>query len=134
MPISSKEGEQFVNQWMRPHFWYVLYADPRTCEPNPPAEDHILAYTLYFFNPDTFGDAVDHFGEDERGLTMCPTLHLPLSFSFCLSGLLLMYTFLIVLYIAGISFFAKRVLQTIQKGGPMHEVNYFEYKNHLKYL
>ena len=33
-----------------------------------------------------------------------------------------MYTLLVILYIAGISFFAKRVIQTIQKGGPMHEV------------
>lgn len=67
MPISSREGHQFVNQWMRPHFWYVVYADSHTCEQAPPTDDHVLAYTLYFFNPDAFGDAVDHFGEDERG-------------------------------------------------------------------
>lgn len=82
MPISSKQGEQYVNQWMRPHFWYVVYADPRTCEPELPTEDHTLAYTLYFFNPDSFGDAVDHFGEDERGLlqqALCAFRELPIA-------------------------------------------------------
>lgn len=33
-----------------------------------------------------------------------------------------MYAFVIILYIGGISLFIKSVWQTIQKGGPMHEV------------
>ena len=35
-----------------------------------------------------------------------------------------MYTLLIIFYIGGIAYFAKRVWQSIQKGGPMHEVSY----------
>lgn len=37
-------------------------------------------------------------------------------------GLLSMYALVIMLYLGGISLFAKRVWQSIQKGGPMHEV------------
>lgn len=37
-------------------------------------------------------------------------------------GLLTMYTLLLLFYIGGIAYFAKRVWQSIQKGGPMHEV------------
>lgn len=33
-----------------------------------------------------------------------------------------MYALLVMLYIGGISLFAKSVWQSIQKGGPMHEV------------
>lgn len=33
-----------------------------------------------------------------------------------------MYTLVIMLYLGGISLFVKRVWQSIQKGGPMHEV------------
>ena len=43
--------------------------------------------------------------------------------SVCCIGLLSMYALLIILYIGGISLFSRSVWQTIQKGGPMHEVN-----------
>lgn len=101
--IHNIVGEQFVNQWLRPHFWYVVYADEYTCRTDPPDVDNSLGYTLVFLNPDSSGDATDHFGEDQKGL-------------------LSMYALLIILYIGGISLFARSVWQTIQKGGPMHEV------------
>ncbi|XP_019864220.1 PREDICTED: integral membrane protein GPR180-like [Amphimedon queenslandica] len=101
--ISATRGQQLVNQWLRPHFWYVVYADPNTCDESPPTEDLFIGYTLTFLNPDSEGNANDHFGEDEKGL-------------------LTMYTLLILFYIGGIAYFARRVWQSIQKGGPMHEV------------
>lgn len=48
-----------------------------------------------------------------------------------------MYTLLILFYIGGIAYFARRVWQSIQKGGPMHEVSYINQSNKIffgKYL
>ena len=66
--IHNIEGQQFVNQWSRPHFWYVVYADPNTCLLETPTEDIFIGYTLKFLNPDSHGIANDHFGEDEKGI------------------------------------------------------------------
>ena len=68
VPISKTQGEQYVNQWIRPHFWYVVYADSSTCSPESPNDDFHMGFTLSFFNPDSYGDATDHFGEDEKGI------------------------------------------------------------------
>lgn len=65
--IHNIEGKQFINQWLRPHFWYVVYADPSTCLLEAPIEDTFIGYTLTFLNPDSYGIANDHFGEDEKG-------------------------------------------------------------------
>lgn len=66
--MSATTGKQLVNQWLRPHFWYVVYADPDTCSESPPTEDTFIGYTLTFLNPDSEGVANDHFGEDEKGI------------------------------------------------------------------
>lgn len=67
--IKKNEGNQFVNQWLRPHFWYIVYGDSRTCDPDPPDQDHYtIGYTLTFLNPDSYGEATDHFGEDQKGI------------------------------------------------------------------
>ncbi len=69
--IRGTEGQQLVNQWMRPHYWYVMYGDARTCD-DQLQEDYTIGYTLYFLNPDSYGNANDHFGEDQKGIT-CST-------------------------------------------------------------
>lgn len=71
VPVFSNAGQQYVNQWLRPHFWYVVYADPNTCQESPPIDDIHVGYTLTFLNPDSYGVANDHFGEDEKGMYVC---------------------------------------------------------------
>ena len=56
-----------MSQWLRPHFWYVVYGDPDTCREAPPPMDEYMGYTLYFLNPDSYGEPTDHFGDDEKG-------------------------------------------------------------------
>lgn len=61
-------GQQYVNQWVRPHFWFLVYADPNTCGPTPLETNEVVQYELTFLNPDSKGEATDHFGDDLRGL------------------------------------------------------------------
>ena len=65
-------GQQYVNQWVRPHFWFLVYADPNTCEPAAPQIEEVIQYEVIFLNPDSNGDATDHFGDDLRGATPLP--------------------------------------------------------------
>jgi len=63
------EGQQFINQWIRPHFWFIIYADPHTCNSSeaPPHSLEGVEYEMIFLNPDSAGTASDHFGDDLRG-------------------------------------------------------------------
>lgn len=61
-------GSQYVNQWIRPHFWFVVYADPSTCLEGPPPVNEVIEFEMEFLNPDSSGAANDHFGDDLRGL------------------------------------------------------------------
>ena len=61
-------GQQTVNQWLRPHFWFLVYADPDTCDINSPYVDKVIEYEVVFLNPDSWGEATDHFGDDLRGM------------------------------------------------------------------
>ncbi|XP_064394157.1 integral membrane protein GPR180-like [Halichondria panicea] len=101
--VSKTEEQQVVNQWMRPHFWFLVYGEPSTCNTTTPTSNAVLEYRMEFLNPDSSGVANDHFGDDYRGL-------LPF------------YAVLVLAYIAGIGLYAHRVWLTISKGGPMHEV------------
>ena len=56
-----------MNQWKRPHFWFVIYGDPSTCDQTTPTENIVLEYKMEFLNPDSSGAATDHFGDDFRG-------------------------------------------------------------------
>ena len=60
-------GAQYVNQWIRPHFWFVIYADPLTCHNEPPPLNEIVEFEMEFFNPDSSGAPTDHFGDEQRG-------------------------------------------------------------------
>ena len=61
-------GEQFINQWIRPHFWFILFADTNTCNSaTPPPSSSPVEYDFTFLNPDSQGDPNDHFGDDLRG-------------------------------------------------------------------
>ena len=64
-------GQQYVNQWVRPHFWFLVYADSYTCGPSAPPTDEVIQYEVVFLNPDSSGDATDHFGDDLRGGSAC---------------------------------------------------------------
>ena len=68
-PVDLKQtsGQQYVNQWIRPHFWFLVYADPDTCRQEAPAVDEVIEYEAVFLNPDSSGEATDHFGDDVRG-------------------------------------------------------------------
>lgn len=101
--IKETSGQQHVNQWIRAHFWFVVYADLLTCREEAPVEDEVVEYEMVFLNPDSSGQATDHFGDDLRGL-------------------LIFYSLLILVYVAGSGLYAHRVWMTISKGGPMHEV------------
>lgn len=61
-------GNQVINQWIRPHFWFILYADQYTCNSTtPPPYYEAVEYEMKFLNPDSGGVASDHFGDDLRG-------------------------------------------------------------------
>ena len=65
--VTSTTGQQQFSQWIRPHFWFVVYADPWTCGGDEPISDQAIQYTLTFLNPDSNHMATDHFGEEQRG-------------------------------------------------------------------
>ena len=65
--IKETSGQQHVNQWIRAHFWFAVYADPFTCDKDAPVEDEVVEYEMVFLNPDSSGHATDHFGDDLRG-------------------------------------------------------------------
>ena len=65
--IKETSGQQHVNQWIRAHFWFVVYADLLTCREEAPVEDEVVEYEMVFLNPDSSGQATDHFGDDLRG-------------------------------------------------------------------
>eukprot|EP00731_Ephydatia_muelleri_P030155 Em0021g678a len=102
LAVASTSGQQQFSQWIRPHFWFVVYADPFTCGTEEPATNHVIEYTLVFLNPDSNQMATDHFGEEQRGL-------------------LTFYCILLVVYIAGVALYVHTVWRTIKKRGPMHE-------------
>ena len=64
-------GSQYVNQWLRPHFWFVVYADPLTCLKESPPVNEVIEFEMEFLNPDSSGAATDHFGDDLRGESVC---------------------------------------------------------------
>ena len=66
--LDSTIGQQYVNQWVRPHFWFMVYADPYTCQSTPPTTNEVIQYEVVFLNPDSSGEANDHFGDDLRGM------------------------------------------------------------------
>ena len=66
--LAGMSGSQYVNQWIRPHFWFAVYADPFTCAEEPPPADEAIEFTMEFLNPDSSGAATDHFGDDLRGV------------------------------------------------------------------
>lgn len=66
--LSKTSDEQFVNQVVRPHFWFVVYVDPWTCNTTRPTDNAVLEYSMEFLNPDSSGVANDHFGDDYRGM------------------------------------------------------------------
>ena len=65
--VATTSGQQQFSQWIRPHFWFVVYADPSTCGAGEPPSDQVIEYTLTFLNPDSNHMATDHFGEEQRG-------------------------------------------------------------------
>ena len=67
MKLTNTEGKQFVNQWLRPHFWFVVYGDQATCNKTAPPDDMVIEYDMQFLNPDSSGEANDQFGDDYRG-------------------------------------------------------------------
>jgi len=65
--LSNTSGEQYVSQWIRPHFWFVVYTDEHTCNLSKPPYVEGVSFEMTFLNPDSAGDATDHFGDDLRG-------------------------------------------------------------------
>ena len=65
--IAGMSGSQYVNQWIRPHFWFLVYADSATCLSSPPLTNEVIEFEMEFLNPDSSGAANDHFGDDLRG-------------------------------------------------------------------
>ena len=74
--FDSTIGQQYVNQWVRPHFWFLVYADPYTCDASAPPTDEVIQYEVVFLNPDSSGEATDHFGDDLRGRTVLSVLRI----------------------------------------------------------
>ena len=71
--VLESSKAKYVNQWIhaRPHFWFVVYADPMTCLTDPPTIDEVIEYEIEFLNPDSYGVANDHFGDDMKGEFLC---------------------------------------------------------------
>ena len=66
--LVQTSGQQFINQWIRPHFWFVIYADQHTCNSSQaPPFSEASEFVMTFLNPDSEGVAQDHFGDDLRG-------------------------------------------------------------------
>ena len=66
--LDKEHDRHYINQWIRPHFWFVVYSDQHTCEPHPPNIDETIEYEMEFLNPDSSGNATDHFGDNLRGI------------------------------------------------------------------
>ncbi|XP_065187859.1 integral membrane protein GPR180-like [Sycon ciliatum] len=94
-------GERTMAQWFEPHFWYVIYADSKTCTDDGTSDTSLVTAELVFLNPDSRGLARNHFSVDT-------------------SGLLTFYELLFIVNIAGGYFFLHRMWQGISKGGPLN--------------
>lgn len=86
-PLKEVSGQQFLNQWIRPHFWFVMYADDHTCnKTTPPPYHEAVEYEMTFLNPDSQGSTTDHFGDDLRGMFLCSSqVKCNSLFQFCMS-------------------------------------------------
>ena len=65
--LTNTSGEQLLSQVVRPHFWFIVYADPYTCNSTSSPLHQAIEYEMVFLNPDSQGDANIHFGDDMRG-------------------------------------------------------------------
>ena len=111
--LSAMSGSQIVNQWIRPHFWFVVYADPHTCSQQAPPTDDVIGFEMEFLNPDSSGVATDHFGDDMRGVCIYTCITYLIFKLLCvLGGMVLwcscvfMYVFLSSLFFHSFSFFS----------------------------
>ncbi|EDO36475.1 predicted protein [Nematostella vectensis] len=100
--LTDTEGKLQFDSWSDQYLWYLVYADNVSCDPSALVFADI-EFTLELYNPDSKGQASNHFSYDE-------------------SGLLSFYEILGFLYFACAIIYGQRLWQTIQKGGPMHLV------------
>ncbi|XP_032232561.2 integral membrane protein GPR180 [Nematostella vectensis] len=100
--LTGTEGKLQFDSWSDQYLWYLVYADNVSCDPSALVFADI-EFTLELYNPDSKGQASNHFSYDE-------------------SGLLSFYEILGFLYFACAIMYGQRLWQTIQKGGPMHLV------------
>ena len=56
--LEKLDGQQYLNQWIRPHFWFIVYTDPHTCNTTTPPPYVAMEYEMTFLNPDSQGNAL----------------------------------------------------------------------------
>ena len=65
--LEQKQGQQSIAERANPHYWYILYAEPGSCDLDMPSKENYFSYELHFYNPDYHGNPTDHFGSEQRG-------------------------------------------------------------------
>lgn len=109
--LNSNESVVKIPHSSYPRIWHILYADEFTCLEGVQgmitglldSTPDFLLYRMQLCNPDTLGNPMEHFGDEE-------------------TGLLKFYQLLTVVYFVVACAFAPRLYQTLSKGGPMQLV------------
>lgn len=73
--LDSKESQIKVPHSLYPRIWHLMYADEFTCLDEKsvmpdlkPLEPDYLEYTILLLNPDSLGNPLEHFGDEETGM------------------------------------------------------------------
>ncbi|KAK7449145.1 hypothetical protein BaRGS_00040054 [Batillaria attramentaria] len=109
--LRGNESQLKVPHSSHPRIWHLIYADEFTCMdsdnqvmPDMLSLSHdFLQYNIQMLNPDSLGNPLEHFGDEE-------------------TGLLKFYQVLTVAYFVVACAFSPRLHQTLSKGGPMQLV------------
>ncbi|XP_022101996.1 integral membrane protein GPR180-like isoform X2 [Acanthaster planci] len=102
--LTSKAGNHSLKDLRKPVVLHALYADVYTCsKAPPPTQLSTVDFVLHFFNADSHGETVNHFGCEE-------------------TGLLGFYELLTLIYFVLGCIWAPRLYENIAKRGPMHDV------------
>jgi len=65
--LNQPQGEQSITGRSFPQYWYIVYAEPSSCDPTMPSLDTYVYYELHLYNSDYHGNPTNHLGADQKG-------------------------------------------------------------------
>ena len=65
--LDQLQGQQSITGRSFPQYWYIMYAEPSSCDPTLPSHDTYVYYELHLYNSDYHGNPTNHLGADQKG-------------------------------------------------------------------